>query len=365
MSSSASVRARERRLLKEMRGLVEFGAECGIVVDGTNMSRWNIILDGPEDTVFAQGKYWAVISFSPEYPAKPPSIEFLTPNGRFATGTPLCLKGATAHHAEDWQPAITIVALISSLRASMGDVTHGLGSVKATDAERRQMARDSAAWNKARPDYAERFGDSEEPPAEALKAPVTSCGEEVASPSVGHDSLSPGPNGSQASTADASTPSMPPPARDEAEKEGGEVRGKGSQVVLLLETILGADILEMWFGHDMAPPPPSALAKIAAALATRDLASYPEIAAAFGEQQLETDGVGPLQGSAFQLVANDGWLPVAKTFNAEKGKGNLCPSVHKMTEAVMVGLLRLRLLAALERGEKVSRASLTQYGVRQ
>jgi len=54
--------------------------------------------------------------FASQYPAKPPSIEFLTPNGRFATGTALCLKGATAHHAEDWDARITITALIASLR---------------------------------------------------------------------------------------------------------------------------------------------------------------------------------------------------------------------------------------------------------
>ena len=40
----------------------------------------------------------------------------------------------------------------------MGDVTGGLGSVNASDAERVRLALLSAEWNKARPDYEERFG---------------------------------------------------------------------------------------------------------------------------------------------------------------------------------------------------------------
>ena len=33
------------------------------------------------------------VTFPPQYPFKPPSIVMLTPNGRFATNTKLCLRG--------------------------------------------------------------------------------------------------------------------------------------------------------------------------------------------------------------------------------------------------------------------------------
>lgn len=46
----------------------------------------------------AAGWYHGVLALTDKYPFEPPSVVFLTPNGRFETNTPICLN-ATQFHA--------------------------------------------------------------------------------------------------------------------------------------------------------------------------------------------------------------------------------------------------------------------------
>ena len=131
--------------------------------DAQNLSRWNVLLAGPPNTPYAGGEYWVVITFGPEYPNKPPSIQFITPSGRFSVGTSLCLRGATSHHSEDWDARVTIVALLSSLCVSMADDSvGGLGSVRASLQERTRYAQASHEWNRRQPTFIDCFGEEEE-----------------------------------------------------------------------------------------------------------------------------------------------------------------------------------------------------------
>ena len=47
---------------------------------------------------------------------KPPSIQLLTPSGRFEVGKKICLS-ATSFHPEHWQPAWGIRTIIEALIA--------------------------------------------------------------------------------------------------------------------------------------------------------------------------------------------------------------------------------------------------------
>ena len=51
----------------------------------------------------------------PEYPFKPPAIMMLTPSGRFATGTRLCLSTSDFHpvRLSTYSPALLHMALLS------------------------------------------------------------------------------------------------------------------------------------------------------------------------------------------------------------------------------------------------------------
>ena len=75
---------------------------------------------GPSGTPYEKGVYHGVLGLSENYPFEPPSVLFLTPNGRFETETPICLSSST-HHAELWQPSWSIRMFMVSLRAFMSE----------------------------------------------------------------------------------------------------------------------------------------------------------------------------------------------------------------------------------------------------
>ena len=116
-----------------------------------------------------------------EYPMKPPDILLLTPNGknggllsplqcppqgaslpaavvltsrvrcardpsgRFETGTKICLS-YTSFHAEEWQPAWGVRTMLDALVGIFPIDQPGIGSLRYTDAERRELAQKSRAW---------------------------------------------------------------------------------------------------------------------------------------------------------------------------------------------------------------------------
>ena len=107
---------------------------------GNNLFEWHFTLKGPTDTCYEGGTYHGRIILPTEYPCKPPSIVFLTPNGRFPPGTMICLS-ITKHHPEFWQPAWgirTAILAISSLFPI--DEPGALGAIQISAAERKKLA---------------------------------------------------------------------------------------------------------------------------------------------------------------------------------------------------------------------------------
>ena len=56
----------------------------------SDVTKWNLIIDGPEGTPFVGGKFTVNLDFSDGYPFKPPKIKFVTkiyhPNVKGDTG---------------------------------------------------------------------------------------------------------------------------------------------------------------------------------------------------------------------------------------------------------------------------------------
>ena len=71
---------------------------------------------GPPRTAFERGIYHGRILLPPEYPFKPPAFVLLTANGRFETGTKICLS-ISQHHPKQWQPSWSIRAALTAMRA--------------------------------------------------------------------------------------------------------------------------------------------------------------------------------------------------------------------------------------------------------
>ena len=115
------------------------------------MLEWHFVIKGPKDTPYDGGRYHGKLVFPSDYPYKPPAIMMLTPNGRFATNTRLCLS-MSDFHPETWVPAWSVASILNGVLSFMLEATPTVGSVEASEAERRRLALASHAWNrKVRP----------------------------------------------------------------------------------------------------------------------------------------------------------------------------------------------------------------------
>lgn len=93
---------------------------------------------GAEGTDFEGGVYHGRILLPPEYPFKPPHIVFLTPSGRFETGTKVCLS-FSAYHPELWQPAWGIRLILEALISFLPTPADGaIGALDWTPQERKR-----------------------------------------------------------------------------------------------------------------------------------------------------------------------------------------------------------------------------------
>jgi ubiquitin-conjugating enzyme E2 J1 len=136
-----------KRLLREHRQLVS-SPDPDFVAGpiGDDLFTWHFTIRGALGTPFEGGLYHGRIIFPQEYPIKPPDIYFLTPNGRFATRTKICLS-VTSFHPNLWNPAWDVRTVLMSLIAFMPtDPDNAVGSVDASDQERRALALQSRNW---------------------------------------------------------------------------------------------------------------------------------------------------------------------------------------------------------------------------
>jgi len=108
-----------------------------------NLFEWHFAIRGPPDTEFDGGVYHGRILLPPEYPFKPPSFMFLTPNGRFETQKKVCLS-ISNHHPEHWQPTWGVRTALVALIAFLPTPAEGaLGSLEYTKEEREKLAQQS------------------------------------------------------------------------------------------------------------------------------------------------------------------------------------------------------------------------------
>ncbi|KAL2267191.1 hypothetical protein VTJ83DRAFT_4468 [Remersonia thermophila] len=109
-----------KRITKEL-------AECtthppvGITVtlpNDSDLHTWHVILDGPEDSVYAGGKFGLVVKLPTEYPFKAPTITFSTriyhPNVTNDSPGNICLG---LLKSDKWKPSTRLASVLESVRA--------------------------------------------------------------------------------------------------------------------------------------------------------------------------------------------------------------------------------------------------------
>ncbi|KAG0378694.1 Ubiquitin-conjugating enzyme E2 32 [Mortierella sp. AD032] len=94
-----------KRIMQEARELMrEPSTDFAANPLETDIFEWHFTIRGPEETEFEGGLYHGRILLPNNYPFAPPSLMFMTPNGRFELHKKVCLS-ITGYHPEYWQPA--------------------------------------------------------------------------------------------------------------------------------------------------------------------------------------------------------------------------------------------------------------------
>ncbi|KAF9072373.1 ubiquitin-conjugating enzyme/RWD-like protein [Rhodocollybia butyracea] len=150
-------KAAQKRLTKEFVAMQKDPPPfIWAVPDEKNILTWNYILRGPPDSPFAGGEFHGVLLFPSEYPFKPPGIKMLTPSGRFHPDKKICFS-MSDFHPGSWNPAWSVATILTGLLSFMLSDEMTTGSVTSSDAQKRQFASKSHAWNLTQPKFKEAF----------------------------------------------------------------------------------------------------------------------------------------------------------------------------------------------------------------
>ena len=89
-----------------------------------------------------------ILSFTDEFPNRPPSIIMTTESGRFAVNSFLCVSQLSDLHADEWSPSCTIAALLQTLFVFwLDDQSAHIGKVESTHERKRALAAASLEAN--------------------------------------------------------------------------------------------------------------------------------------------------------------------------------------------------------------------------
>jgi ubiquitin-conjugating enzyme E2 J2 len=157
-----------RRLKRELTALKKdpiLEPRISVTPNESNILEMHYVIEGSRGTPYEGGVYHGKLIFPKEYPLKPPSVLMLTPSGRFHPNRRLCLS-MSDFHPESWNPMWSVSTILTGLYSFMLDTNiPTLGSMETTDAQKRQLAKDSLAYNckhttvfgKLFPEYLERY----------------------------------------------------------------------------------------------------------------------------------------------------------------------------------------------------------------
>ncbi|KAJ4457602.1 putative Ubiquitin-conjugating enzyme E2 J2 [Paratrimastix pyriformis] len=148
-----------KRLRKEFLALLKDPVPNIVAVPlPSDILEWHYLLFGPEDTDYLGGVYHGIVRFPSNYPYSPPSIQMITPNGRFQSRTRICLS-MSDFHPETWNPMWSVSSILTALLSFFVEETPTFGSVtNPSPTERRQLAAASMTFNMGDPIFVELFG---------------------------------------------------------------------------------------------------------------------------------------------------------------------------------------------------------------
>ncbi|KAG7366308.1 ubiquitin-conjugating enzyme [Nitzschia inconspicua] len=114
----------------------------------SNILTWYYAVRGPVDTPYDGGIYVGKLIFPSEYPMMGPSIMMGTPSGRFQINTKICMSMSGDFHPESWNPLWSVATIIQGIQSFMASDELTTGGMKASDSERKKLAKLSHDYNR-------------------------------------------------------------------------------------------------------------------------------------------------------------------------------------------------------------------------
>ncbi|KAG0234514.1 hypothetical protein BGW41_001113 [Actinomortierella wolfii] len=136
-----------KRIMQEARELArEPSTDFAANPLESDIFEWHFTIRGPEGTEFEGGLYHGRILLPNNYPFAPPSLMFLTPNGRFELNKKVCLS-ITGYHPEYWQPAWGIRTVLVAVMGFLPTESKGaIGGLDTSVEARKALAIKSKSW---------------------------------------------------------------------------------------------------------------------------------------------------------------------------------------------------------------------------
>ena len=154
---------REWKLCKKSVTLGTIGASAGPVKKG-ELSDWEAIISGPNDTPYEGGVFTLTIKFGNNYPSNAPEIKvkpidgvipIFHPNINTSDGT-ICLSILN----NDWYEECTIEHCIASIVTLLADYNNDDAAERGWDQEPRQLYKNKKIFIEKAKEYTKKYGDN-------------------------------------------------------------------------------------------------------------------------------------------------------------------------------------------------------------
>ena len=146
-----------KRLNRDMKLIISDPIpSIDVALNEDDILDWNFVIHGREGTPYEDGVYHGRLVFPPTFPLGPPKILFLTPNGRFKVHERICFS-LSDFNPEEWKPAYSVTAVLRGVYDFMHETTDTIGSIEATDSERKILARASIEHNRLNTSFCKFF----------------------------------------------------------------------------------------------------------------------------------------------------------------------------------------------------------------
>jgi len=116
--------------------------------DSDNILNWYFIINNLDDPNYKGGEYVGKLNLSWNYPFEAPTIEMITPSGRFETFKKICTTFTNFHQAEyssAWKVDTILTAFVSFFLDAK-DI-NGIGYINSTDVQKKSFAISSKNFN--------------------------------------------------------------------------------------------------------------------------------------------------------------------------------------------------------------------------